>query len=467
MTRVDAPDNPYTAVVSVMMLKEGWDVRNVKVIVPLRSFDSRQLTEQVLGRGLRLMFPPYWTADGELKESGHHERLYVIRHPSFARIIHGIRDIVQEEPEEGDLRPDPSRVLVSPVEPAEERAKRDLPIVQIVGAFETGDDWVEKVNRAKLPPLAQRHPWVDDLKEIEGLIKHEGVQGSRIAEDEPLVYDVRTNHYVSIDEVVTAYARSIETELRIARYYEAAIKGIVKAYLERATFNLRVPLSLDMAAEGDEELLRVTLANIQRPKVRDDVVRNVARVIGHARAGEENPEIQLQTRHARELRAFEAVPRNVYHHPAKSVFDACCFDSADELRLAELLDEADDVAAWLWNDQAGVQFRLQYAFEGKTPYYYPDFLVRLSDGAMVIVESKGAIRERDRAKRDRAERYVDLLSRATGDAWSYLFLINDSAVGRQDIAWWRGQGRTLFRDLARHVENAPAGGAELHLHGRS
>ncbi len=51
-------DSPYTAIVSVMMLKEGWDVRNVKVIVPLRPCDSRQLTEQLLGRGLRRMFPP-------------------------------------------------------------------------------------------------------------------------------------------------------------------------------------------------------------------------------------------------------------------------------------------------------------------------------------------------------------------------------------------------------------------------
>lgn len=463
VTRVDAPDNPYTAVVSVMMLKEGWDVRNVKVIVPLRSFDSRQLTEQVLGRGLRLMFPPYWTADGELKESGHHERLYVIRHPSFAKIIHNMRDIVQEEPDDGDLRPDPSRILINPIEPEEERAKRDLPIVQIVGAFETGDDWVEKINRAKLPPLAQRHPWVDDLKEIEGLIKHEGVQGSSHPDDQPIVYDVQTTPFVSIDDAITAYARSIETDLRIARYYEAAVKGIVKAFLERVTFDLRVPLSLDMAAEGDEELLRVTLANIQRPKVRAEVVRNVTRLIGLARSGEENPEIQLQIRHARDLRPFEAVPRNIHRDPAKSVVDACCFDSGDELRLAELLDEADDVAAWLWNDQAGVQFRLQYAFEGKTPYYYPDFLVRLTDGALVIVESKGSIRERDRAKRDRAERYVDLLSRATDESWSYLFLINDASVARQDIAWWRGQGRTLFRDLVRHVENAPEPGSAAAL----
>lgn len=114
------------------------------------------------------------------------------------------------------------------------------------------------------------------------------------------------------------------------------------------------------------------------------------------------------------------------------------------------------VAAWLWNAQRGVQFRLQYAFEGKTPYYYPDFLVRLTDGSMVSVEAKGSMRERDRAKRDRAERHVDLLRRATGDDWSYLFLLNDQSIGREDIAWWGRQGRPLFRDLARYVENAPA-----------
>jgi len=80
---------------------------------------------------------------------------------------------------------------------------------------------------------------------------------------------------------------------------------------------------------------------------------------------------------------------------------------------------------------------------------------------MVIVESKGSIRERDRAKRTRTERYVDLLTQATRQPWSYLFLINDSAVGRQDIAWWQGQGRTLFRDLVRYVENAPEPGMTL------
>ncbi|MDP9358236.1 MAG: DEAD/DEAH box helicase family protein, partial [Chloroflexota bacterium] len=393
VTRVDAPDNPFTAVVSVMMLKEGWDVRNVKVIVPLRPCDSRQLTEQLLGRGLRLMFPPYWTPEGELKDRGLQERLYVIRHPSFAKIIQGIKDIVQEESEPGEQTSDPSRLVISPVEPEAARLEQDLPIVQIVGAFETSDNWMEKVNWARVRALENRHARVTNLKDIEGIIKHEGVQGQRQIE-EVVRYDVRTADYVSIDQAIASYAENFRADLRISRHYEAAINGVVKAFLERCTFDLPgVPLSLDMAAESDERTQKIALANILRPKVKTDVIQNVSKIIGLARSGDENPEIQTETRYAKDLRAFEAVPRNVLRDPEKSVFDACCFDSMDEYQLALLLDEADDVAAWLWNDQAGVQFRIQYAFEGKTPYYYPDFLVRLTDGSMVIVESKGSIRD--------------------------------------------------------------------------
>ncbi len=373
-----------------------------------------------------------------------------------------VKDIVQEESESGEQTSDPSRLMISPVEPEAARLEQDLPIVQIVGAFETGDNWEEKVNRARVRALENWHARVTDLKEIEGIIKHEGVQGPRRIEEEAVRYDVRTADYVSIDQAIASYAENIRNDLRISRYYEAAIKGVVKAFLERCTFDLPgVPLSLDMAAESDERTQKIALANILRPKVKTDVLQNVSKIIGLARSGDENREIQTETRYAKDLRAFEAVPRNVLRDPEKSVFDTCCFDSMDEYQLALLLDEADDVAAWLWNDQAGVQFRIQYAFEGKTPYYYPDFLARLTDGSMVIVESKGSIRERDRAKQERTERYVDLLSQATGQTWSYLFLINDNAIGRRDIPWWRGQGRTLFRDLVRHTENAPAPGSML------
>lgn len=71
--------NEYRAIVSVMMLKEGWDVKNVCVIVPLRSYESAILAEQTLGRGLRRMSPA--GVDWE-------EKLIVIDHPRFRDLWH-------------------------------------------------------------------------------------------------------------------------------------------------------------------------------------------------------------------------------------------------------------------------------------------------------------------------------------------------------------------------------------------
>jgi type III restriction enzyme len=53
----DIDENNIKAIVSVMMLREGWDVRNVTVVLGLRPFTAKAeiLPEQVIGRGLRLM----------------------------------------------------------------------------------------------------------------------------------------------------------------------------------------------------------------------------------------------------------------------------------------------------------------------------------------------------------------------------------------------------------------------------
>ena len=56
---IDGLESPYKAIISVMVLKEGWDVRNVTTIVGLRAYSaaSNILPEQTLGRGLRKMYP--------------------------------------------------------------------------------------------------------------------------------------------------------------------------------------------------------------------------------------------------------------------------------------------------------------------------------------------------------------------------------------------------------------------------
>ena len=73
-------DNSVEIVVHVNMLKEGWDVTNLYTIIPLRAANSQILTEQTIGRGLRL---PYGARTGEEKV----DKLTIIAHNRFQSIV--------------------------------------------------------------------------------------------------------------------------------------------------------------------------------------------------------------------------------------------------------------------------------------------------------------------------------------------------------------------------------------------
>ena len=74
-------DNGIEIVVHVNMLKEGWDVRNLYTIVPLRAANAAVLIEQTIGRGLRL---PY---NGERTGEKKVDTLTVIAHDNFDKVI--------------------------------------------------------------------------------------------------------------------------------------------------------------------------------------------------------------------------------------------------------------------------------------------------------------------------------------------------------------------------------------------
>lgn len=70
----DADEQRYSAVVSVLMLREGWDVKPVSVIALLRKFSSKVYGQQVIGRGLRRIVPC---------KTDEKERLVVVDHPKL------------------------------------------------------------------------------------------------------------------------------------------------------------------------------------------------------------------------------------------------------------------------------------------------------------------------------------------------------------------------------------------------
>lgn len=80
LENIDSPRSRVRAVVSVNKLKEGWDVKNVAVMVTLRAMASEVLTQQTLGRGLRLPF-------GYITGVSHVDQLDIIAHESFTSML--------------------------------------------------------------------------------------------------------------------------------------------------------------------------------------------------------------------------------------------------------------------------------------------------------------------------------------------------------------------------------------------
>lgn len=103
LDQLERPESPVLAVVSVNKLKEGWDVKNIAVVVTLRAMASEVLTQQTMGRGLRLPFGKYtgvWQID----------QLDIIAHQSFTELLSAENVLQQFGLEEAVSESDKDRV---------------------------------------------------------------------------------------------------------------------------------------------------------------------------------------------------------------------------------------------------------------------------------------------------------------------------------------------------------------------
>ncbi|WP_227712876.1 DEAD/DEAH box helicase [Nanchangia anserum] len=103
LDELDHPDSSVRAVVSVNKLKEGWDVKNIAVVVTLRAMASEVLTQQTMGRGLRLPFGRY-TGVGQI------DQLDIIAHQSFEELLNAENVLQQFGLEDAVAETDKTRV---------------------------------------------------------------------------------------------------------------------------------------------------------------------------------------------------------------------------------------------------------------------------------------------------------------------------------------------------------------------
>ena len=362
---IDSNSSPYKAIVSVLMLKEGWDVRNVTTIVGLRAYSAKSniLPEQTLGRGLRKMY-----------RGGIEEYVSVVGTDAFMEFVESIQaegvELERKAMGEGTKAHTP---LVIEIDNG--NIKKNIEALDIEIPVLTPRVYREYKNLADL-----------DISKL----KHQRLTYKQFSEEEQreIVFkDITTGkitHTTILDtagvadyrSVIGYFAQIIMKELRLFSGYDVMYCNI-KSFLQNELFDQIVELEHPN-----------TLRNLSVMEATKTVIETFKKEINALTAKNKGDAEIRDTIKLRKTRPF-VVKDQGYLLPKKSIFNRVVGDSHFELLFAGFLENCDDIISYAKNYFA-VNFKVDYVnADGDISNYYPDFIVKKSTKSIVIVETKG------------------------------------------------------------------------------
>jgi hypothetical protein len=208
----------------------------------------------------------------------------------------------------------------------------------------------------------------------------------------------------------------------------------------------------------DQEGAKIALGNLARP----DVILGVHKALLaplHEALTAERPasEAVLSGRKASQLRSYQAIKKHLAT-AQRSTFTSVAVDNDAELRVAALLDRAPGVTGWVYNHRSGVGYSIEYDWQGYSSRYFPDFVARAKLGEVFhnfIIEVKGRLDDRDKAKARQGRRYCEMLTGFDTEPWHYILLNENPSEGREDIKWWEQRPSTDLGQVLKHHEGLP------------
>ena len=394
--------NQYEAIVSVMMLKEGWDVKNVCVIVPLRSYQSAILAEQTLGRGLRRMTPP---------TAGWQEKLIVIDHPRF-------RDLWNAEIKNEDLDieiTEAQQVYEAPnivrVDPA--KSQFDFSIPLLAGGISRDVRRLANLDVQSLPGGLFR--WAEiTLPTV--MYREKDLLTQKTDLERELSFDYTDRYEVYLANITKAILSRCGAS---AHFAEMAPK--VRQYIQQRLFDVPVDMS-------DPDTVRKLNALPVREKIRDVFVDAILRVV----VVEEPYELveQWNLSQWNEGKAFHTsepvypAKKTVFAHGEREGLPHPS-GSEYEKRFMQYLDEQNEVLAYT-KVLPRMPLRIPYHdVHGYLRHYIPDFVVKTEQGYFLL-ETKGEgwnKQEDTPAKMEAATEWCQKISELTGQSWRFMTIL--------------------------------------------
>jgi type III restriction enzyme len=372
--RAGQPGEKIQNVISVGMLSEGWDAKTVTHIMGLRAFSSQLLCEQVVGRGLR-------RTSYELNARGLFDAEYVnIFGVPFTFLPH-------EGGEDGPPPPPTPKTAVEP-DPAKGEFAIQWPnVVRIDRVFQPALtlDWSKArsldLNAAQTAQVAELAPVLEGKPDVTKVNRIELERLAREFRTQRIIFETARDVF---NQMKHTWQGSREVLL-------AQLVQIVERFIQSDRITISPPLFYQ------DELRRRLIITL-----------NMSRVVQHVweAVRQENTE-HLTPVFDRDhpIRATGDMRTWYTGKPCertrKSHINVCIYDSTWEASDAFALDDTESVGAWVKNDHLG--FEVLYVYRGVVRKYRPDFLVRLKNGDLLVLETKGQDTEQDKVKR----RYLD------------------------------------------------------------
>jgi type III restriction enzyme len=395
--KVDNENNNIKAVVSVLMLKEGWDVKNVTTVVGLRPFvaTSNILPEQALGRGLRRM---YFGQDVS-------EELNVVGTEAFLDFVESIKSegVILEKKSMGkDSEPSGPTIIEIDKKKNINELDIEIPILspRILREYKNLEEL--DVDGFKFESAKIKEFTAEEQKNI---IFREII-------DEKVVKEVKMRDDININatSIISFFTKTIMTELRLYGGQDI-LYGKIKIFLQEKLFNQKVDLeNPNIARNLSETNVRYTIRETLKKYINKLTVVDTG-----------TTEVQNYIKVSNQ-KTF-SVPKTKEYLPAKkSIFNKIVGDSHFELQFAGFLDAAVDVKKFIKNYMQ-LNFKMTYInYEGGISNYYPDFVIHLNNNERFIVETKGAENLNDPRKIERLKHWCEDATQATGKIYKHLYV---------------------------------------------
>jgi len=388
---VDEPASDVKIIVSVLMLREGWDVRNVTVILGLRPFTAQAgiLPEQGVGRGLRLM---------QSISPDRRQTLEVIGTEAF-------EEFVRELEHEGVgidtvITPPPLPIKVYPIQ---ERAGFDIAIPLTRPKYVHEYRNLEDLDPQGLSPIYRTDVLAEELAiEIELAFATTGtpVHQAVIVPEQPLLSQD------FLRDIAHATARNLGLDGHFSGLYR-----IVKGYVQQRCFGVAVDLdSKDIKRRLRDPLLQDGISTFLSQQIADLATQERA--------------IEFEDAAFRLSQTEPFTWRRLHVACDKTIFNECAVYNDLEAGFARFLAGASDVLRFAALAESYTRFRVDYmSSSGAIKFYYPDFVAvqGTPEGEVNwIVETKGRewddVAQKDASIRDWCEK----ITAQTGRPWRYL-----------------------------------------------